>query len=170
MLKQVVAHAPPGDEMLEGTFALVASVVGVQSAWFLESYQAVTRFCEPETMLDANRRQTCSDIAEVMVNRSDTLLEQRIGLSIGRRAGWPQARVDAVKRDSDDTTEAFARRMADPAEPACSSLRRQLDYFARMEAEGEWGAMKSFVAKMPSNQRTPVGDSPQAASYPDRSK
>jgi hypothetical protein len=170
MLRQVIEHAPTGDAMLEGTLALVTSVIGIQSAWFLDSYQTLTQFCRPESLVDANRRQTCSDMAEVMVGHSDTLLDQGIGAAIGQRSGWPLARVESLRRERNELTSALGRLMAEASEQTCSGLRRQLDYFARIDGAGEWSAMQGLVAQSPSILGAQGGDRAQAASYPDQQK
>ncbi|KNZ33520.1 MAG: hypothetical protein AD742_06435 [Methylibium sp. NZG] len=164
MLRQVIEHAPAGDEVLEATLSMAVSVISMQSMGLAGDYQVLTRFCAAAAVADANRRQTCSAIAEVMVGRSDTMMDQGIGSAIGQRSGWPPARADAFKRERDEISERWALFHNQP-QADCATMRRQLAYFTRLDAEGEQGAMKALAADMPSILGVPGRDRPQSPGY-----
>ncbi len=169
-LKLVIDHAPADEALLEGSLALVGSVVSVQASWVLPGYQAITQFCKSEAVLDGNRRQTCSAIAEVLTEKSDTMLEQAIGTGIGQRAGWPEARVEALKKERDEVTQAMGLLTNQISEPICADFRQSLDNFRQMGIDGEMGAMRRWVAQSPPILRARGGDRAKAASYPEQGK
>ena len=41
-------------------------------------------------------RQTCDRVAQVLVERGDTLVDHGIGRVLGERAGWPAERVELL--------------------------------------------------------------------------
>lgn len=90
------------------------------------------RLCPPETMGPARHAQ-CDAIAELLVTVSPTLLEQGVGISIGRRVGWPEERVAALQREHRAMLEALSdATVFGPEEPqramtrdeACAIYRR----------------------------------------------
>jgi hypothetical protein len=70
-------------------------------------------------MQDAQLRQQCDALAQLLVSKATTLLDLGLGIAVGARAGWPQMRVASVPelaqkhRESIDTMMRDARRRAE---------------------------------------------------------
>lgn len=93
----------PGVRALDPATRLVfyTYVLGTWAAFPMPSLLVVTQSCGPGMQPDQARRQLCSDLAEMLTERSATLLELSIGTSIGERAGWSAERVSALRDRKD---------------------------------------------------------------------
>jgi hypothetical protein len=56
----------------------------------------VQEFCSVDAVADQNRRQVCSDLAEVMTERADTSVSLAVGWHVAKRVGWPPDRLTAL--------------------------------------------------------------------------
>ena len=171
----VLAHAPHQEALLGSTFQVVSSAMDVEATWFARgAYQTINQFCRAGATLDANRAQVCSQIADVMTTRSDTLMERTVGAGIGRRMGWPAERLDAIKEEDRVLTQVVADLLGDPVEQSCAGERKLLAYMRSMGTDGEIGAMRRLAGQTPalepSNLGVRGGDSGQRASYPAQPK
>jgi len=54
-------------------------------------------FCSASAVLDVNRRQVCSALADVLAERSETYFNRSPGIEIGRRVGWPPERLKTLR-------------------------------------------------------------------------
>ena len=79
----------------EAVFAS-AHVLQVHAALRLPSYVPMVQHCSAENTQDANVRQTCDRLAQVLIERGDTLVDHGIGRRIGERAGWTADRVQLL--------------------------------------------------------------------------
>ena len=79
----------------EAVFAS-AHVLQIHAALRLPSYEPMVMHCSAVNTLDANVRQTCERLAQVLVERGDTLVDHGIGRRIGERAGWTADRVQLL--------------------------------------------------------------------------
>ncbi len=132
----VLAATPAGEASTLAAWLLTAGAIGLQAA---------VTFCKGPALLDSNRRQTCSAIAETMVERSDTLIERGIGTAIGRQLGWPAERVDRLSGETTDyMSTAFAA--AEPTRSTCAPFRRDLERTRRQAVIGETGVLREWVA------------------------
>jgi len=85
----------------------------------------------------------------VLADRSSTVMEQGIGRSLGRRLGWPSARLQALQDERDAIAEtgihrAAARSKAEPRD--CKAIVAEFDWMRQVAAEGELGAGRSAIA------------------------
>lgn len=147
LLRLVLDAAPNDDALQNGVFALAVEVIGIQAAWSLPSYQPLVSACKTELLRDSNRRQTCEAMGELFAQRSDTLLERGIGVSVGRQLGWPEERIDRMRAEQ----AAYGNSMFDSTEPreamGCTAIRRLNERFRRGARLGEVGAMHEWIAK-----------------------
>ena len=141
----VLAAAPSDEASTQAAVLLVAEAIGFQAAVAVPGYGPVFTLCKGPALLDANRRQTCSAIAETMVERSDTLLERGIGRKIGREVGWPADRFDRIGGEISDY-QSHALAAFDLTSAACAPLWRFLDFVRRNARIGETGALREWVA------------------------
>jgi len=143
----LLAHLPGDEASLNAAAALTAEVIGVEAAWSLPGYQDLVAMCRPPALRDANRRQTCSAVAELLVDRSDTLLERGIGIALGRHLGWPSERLERLRGEQAAYAEALAPKGADTAFAGCAEIRRDVAIVERHARLGEAGAMREWVAQ-----------------------
>jgi hypothetical protein len=139
----VVAHAPNDDRSALPAFTLAVEVVGLEAAFWLPGLQSLVAACGGTALDDTNRRETCSRVAELMAEATDTLITPSIATAIGRKLGWPQARLDAHKAELSQLYER-ASAMIDDANPlGCPTLKRQLDHLERVGRMGEIAALRN---------------------------
>lgn len=90
-----LAAIPPAWPPWEAVFAS-AHVLQIHAALRLPSYLPMVKHCSEENTRDANVRQTCDRLAQVLVENGDTLVDHGIGRRIGERAGWAAERVQLL--------------------------------------------------------------------------
>lgn len=163
----LVLDAAPADEALQaGTWMLTAEAMGVSAAWVLPAYQPLVAACRGAVLQDANRRQTCQSVAELLTRRSDVVIERSIGITLARQLGWPDEEIERMRAEYDGYAEsmrgereALAESLAPSAARAasasasapdgmlrCDSLRRDLAVLRRHARLGEIGAMNEWLA------------------------
>jgi len=95
--------------------SIAAHVLGVEAAWVSPGMQLSTRYCNSVTTRDANRRQLCADVAELLFRRSNTVVEQTTGIGIGRRSGWSAEKVEAAQAERDALMQVLKAKVGTPA-------------------------------------------------------
>lgn len=146
----VVNAAPADDASVLAAWAMADEMIGAASAWHLPGYQHLIGACKGVALRDANRRQTCAAIAEVLSEHADTVLERRFGTLIGARVGWPAERVDRVRGEqaAHEAALSASAPLADGRRDlGCARLRRDLDHLRRLARLGETGVLREWVAQ-----------------------
>jgi hypothetical protein len=144
----IIDAAPDDEAALPTVVGMFLETAGIEAA-AVSAMQGVVTSCKGDALRDSNRAQTCTAIAEVLGERSATMLDQRIGVRIGRNVGWPADRVDLA----DGQFRAFISKAAtfwmDGDHPAygCASLRRGIDRIRRTATVGETGVLREWVAE-----------------------
>jgi hypothetical protein len=138
----VAAHVPPSDAYAQPALRLMVEALKVEPAWGLDGLHAVVAHCSDDALRDANRRLACSDIAEVLATRSTSMLENRIGLRLARRVGWPEARVAALQAESDALLKAVPHDVPAGAGADCTAVRHTIADVREIGAYGEVGAAR----------------------------
>ncbi len=82
----------------------LSQLLGVYAALPTPPYVAVDQACGAERMADPARRKVCLDLATMMTERSQWLLELSLGTAIGERGGWPPDRVRHLRDEKDAMT------------------------------------------------------------------
>jgi len=116
--------ASTGD--LIAAYALSETAVGIAAAQ-VQPISTLTRACKPTPVLDANRAQHCSRIADLLFDHSDTPMLRMTGAAMTRRVTNDGERAALVSREID--------RMTDPAEPgatSCDRLRERMKLWTQM--------------------------------------
>jgi len=146
MAGMLLDAAPQDDALRNGAFMLAVEMISVEAGWAVPPMQALVAACRREPMRDANRRQTCEAIADVLFQKSDTLLERSIGAAVGRQLGWSEERIDRMRAEH----QAFAESTYAGIEPSqgmsCESIKRVADDVRRKARLGEVGAMREWLA------------------------
>lgn len=146
----VVNAAPDDDASVLAAWAMADEMIGTAAAWGMPGYQHLTDACKGVALRDANRRQTCAAIAEVLSEHADTVLERRFGTRIGAHVGWSAERVDRVRGEhaAYEASLSAAAPFADGQRGlSCSRLRRDLDHLRRLARLGETGVLREWVAQ-----------------------
>ena len=80
-----------------------------------------------------------------MVERSDTILTQRIGVAIGRRVGLSDARSDSVRAEYDGYAESTLAKTADADPYGCGVIRRGVEQIRRHATLTETDAVRQWA-------------------------
>jgi hypothetical protein len=140
--------AMPSDITAADRWYLAAQVVGVQAAMPVP-YQQLLRYCSRDAVNDANVRQQCSALAELMVTQATTLLSFSMGKSFGARVGWPAERIDNLTQQLNASMQALAQMM--PSDPdqqwSCDSVARGNAYMAEWVQLGELGLARAAIER-----------------------
>jgi hypothetical protein len=112
-------------------------------------------YCEP-ARLDANRRQTCEAIATLLVEKGLTALDRGIGISTGRKLGWPADKLDALKLEGAVLSDVAARWLM-PGEssidPSCAAYERRLGYAIDTGRRGELAVWREIAQRSGKSMR-----------------
>jgi hypothetical protein len=142
----ILDAAPDDDGLRNGVFMLAIEAIGLQSVVSMPNYASLLSGCRREALRDSNRRQTCDSIAELLAQKSDTLVERGMGGAVGRQLGWPDERIERMRAEQD----AFVTSMYVGIEPrnamGCDAIKRLTDDVRRKARLGEVGAMRDWLA------------------------
>jgi hypothetical protein len=144
----ILGAAPSDDAALPAVWAMLVETIGLEAAVYLP-IATVTAACKGDALGDSNRAQTCADIAEVLTQRSLSIFDNQIGVSIGRRLGWPADRIDVEDAQFRDFTSWLVKAFAgqDSHLYGCEAYRKGVDYMRRRTAIGEAGVLREWVAE-----------------------
>jgi len=145
LLPSLVGRAAPGGERsLARTLGLAASW-SVQAAWGLPPTEEAWRYCGDSTA--SGREPVCDALAGVLVGRGGGLLDLTIGVAIGERLGWPEARVRSLRDERDALGEA-SRFQTAALDLSCDSVERLQGWMQRLAADGETQAARERLAEV----------------------
>ena len=121
-------------------------VIGIEAAQRLVQYTAALQHCSKDAVQDANVRQQCNAVAELLI-KGPTLLDSAIGASIGARAGWPVQRVNRLKMEREALMEITMRTaLIDKDAPwSCGAVQRGNAYLSELLRLGEMGAARDAL-------------------------
>ena len=143
----VLEHVPSDDASIPAALTLAVEAIGVEAASVIPGYEAMTRLCKGGALRDANRRETCNAVAELLVARSDTLLQRMMGVSIGAQLGWPVERIERLRGEYTAYSEALDAANTLMPTSGCASIRRDLETVKRRARLGESGALREWVVQ-----------------------
>jgi hypothetical protein len=138
---------PSGTTPLERwTFALQVS--GIEAALQPTYASAASKYCSEEAVQDGTIRQQCGAVAQLFVEKSTTLLDFAMGTSLGKKAGWPTARTDALNEEKFGMMEALTE--TGPAEGdtwSCDAVARGNAFWHQRLKLGELAAARDAIAQ-----------------------
>jgi hypothetical protein len=141
----LVDHVPPGEAHLLGALYLEVEAIGVDAAIPIDYFTA-TKYCGANGLVDANRRETCTRVAELLIDRSTTLLERNIGTSMAKRLGWPAERIQSIEEERDALFNAFPHEMSQvDGSHGCENVRRELERIHDVARYGEIGSLRRTI-------------------------
>lgn len=142
----VLDRVPGDDAAVPAALTLAIEAIGIEAASVIPSYQAMTPLCKGLALRDANRRQTCNAVAELLVAHSDTFIERMMGISIGAQLGWSTERIEQLRGEYKAYSESLnAENMLVPTS-GCANIRRDLETVRQRARLGEVGALREWVA------------------------
>ncbi len=118
LLQSDVTRSAP----LETQVAMSVEFIGRVAAIPLPSSGLLQDFCSVRAVSDPNRRQVCSDLAEVMAERGDSLIDLSFGSTIARRVGWSPDRLDALRDRLDASKQLFGEQASSSPMEGCKAL------------------------------------------------
>lgn len=177
-LMREVLTALPKDLKPQLHGALALRLIGVEAAWVLPTGTAQNH-CSNLNTRDANRRQLCSDVAETLLRRSNSFIEQSVGINVGRRSGWAPERVEAALMERDALIQVLRQQVVPVASNedtnACELGVAGIQALRRLAERGEVGSAREAlrrsgksVAEWAAAYRTAIERAKQKAAAPGR--
>jgi len=120
---------------------LQIDAMGTVAAFAIPGLRAVNEDCSSPQLLNTNRRQTCSALAELLVSKPGLLIDLGIGTRLGERLGWPAERVNALRRTQRALMGVQAEGATAPEALGCSSLARRRALLIEQAHVGEVAAL-----------------------------
>jgi hypothetical protein len=137
--------ASPPRELSPAQGALLThDVINLQLAWAAPSYLAPIRLCSEGTP-GAGVRDTCRQLAELMVRKPGTLMDLNIGITLGERSGWPPDRVKALRDGHNATRSAGSALVNADMALACPAVDRLRRHFVEVGRIGEAAAIRQAM-------------------------
>jgi hypothetical protein len=113
------------------------------------SYITEFRYCSRESVSDATLLRQCNAMADLLVNKSKTLLELGLGKSLGARIGWPAEVTDKLTQEIRASMEALSQ--TSPSGPeeqwTCDSVARGNAFMSDWDRLGERGLAKEAIER-----------------------
>jgi hypothetical protein len=106
-------HATPYGELLaylDVRYEPVRTLVlaSLSATYFRQSFpqfQTVTNYCSKDKAADPARREICSALAHLLIERDTSLLGPSIGVLIGERLGWPEDWLALLRAENKALTD-----------------------------------------------------------------
>jgi hypothetical protein len=143
-MAQLPADGPPFSRFV------VATELQGMNAVQAPMHAAVMGHCGKNAMLDSNRLQACSAVAELLVQKGQSLVDRMMGVTLASRAGWPAERLQLLRDEMDAAFQVGLQ--LEPAEGrmyACDAVERQMRHYGAVAATGEWAALQGLVKRSP---------------------
>jgi hypothetical protein len=140
--------AMPADVTAADRWHLTITVIGVEAAMPMP-YLTQFQYCSRDAMTDATVRRQCNALAELMVNKTTTLLEFGVGKSLGARVGWPAELIDRLTQQLQASMQAFNQMT--PSDPEqqwnCDSVARGNAFMSEWDRLGERGLAQQAIER-----------------------
>lgn len=136
-------YTPHDERSLIGTALAIAQAVRIDAAGSAD-WQGVAEYCSAGATAEANRRETCDRVAGVLAERSTSVAARDVAVTLGRRLGWSEERLEALARER-EAEPAAARASGggpDRFDPmACAAMHASIE---RVRAEAEFGEIEAL--------------------------
>lgn len=121
----------------EGMGLLAVEVIGQDAALPKSEVLALLRFCSPEGVKDAARRDRCERLARWQLSQADDLMDAEVGLTIADRVDLPGEQRPFTREQLKRGQAWMVDESARLSGYDCASLRRISDWTARRVQLGE---------------------------------
>jgi hypothetical protein len=140
--------AMPGGITAAEQWFLTEQTLGVEAAMPMP-YITGPKYCSREAASDATVLRQCNAMADLLMNKSNSLLEFSLGKSLGARIGWPAEVIDALTQQLNASMEALDR-MA-PSDPndqwSCDSVARGNAFISEWNRLGQRGLATAAIER-----------------------
>ena len=123
--------------------AMVASAVA--SASTLPDYSPAIDFCSRAAVRDSNRAQSCAALTTQLTDNAGTLLDLAVGIRLAEQIGWPDERLEDLRRRHDAYSRVQVEAMAETEPRNCAELGAAAEQGVRLARLGEIGALREAV-------------------------
>ena len=148
-LTGLVMSRLPSDTSVLAKGVLAEELLGIEAA-VASPHLIASQFCSEADLRDANRRQTCSAVAEVFQTRGTSLTDVGLSATLGERVGWPAERVNAVRDERDAVLQVYNQRAADVRERwSCAALDQTARRLVEVSQQGEIATMRRSLKQQP---------------------
>ena len=122
-------------------------VIGFDAALSWPSFVPLTTMCNPAPKPGSEAQAACSAVAELLVDRSDTLLAYIIGSRMAESAGWPPERLTRLRAERKRIDAVRGELPLDEKQPlSCESVALSDRYWSQIFDLGELGLYKRKAA------------------------
>ena len=138
----------PENASEEAVVAIGDFFIGVEAATQAGGYQALTQHCSAAKLAvpsgDANRRQICSDVADMLSQRGSSLFDLGIAIRLAKNGAWPAEKLALAQTQLDEFMQVVqAQVIADSS--SCQGVKEAAAYRRDWIALGEVGALRQRV-------------------------
>jgi hypothetical protein len=149
-------HGEPVQELLNAALpadvgaaervqVLLLAASAIASSWALPDYAPALDFCNGAAVRDSNRAQTCARLTVQLTDNASTLLDLGVGIRLAEQIGWPEERIEDLRRRHDAYSRVQVEAAAEPEPRSCEDLARAAEQGARLARLGEIGALREAV-------------------------
>lgn len=125
---------------------LLGQVLALESA-LIDNYAPVVRRCRLDApAAERAPRDQCDRLAHLMIERSDTVLTFALGVRVAEGAGWPAARLAALKAEKEALTTASPV-PPDVAPLGCAAVDATARWLDQLAREGELAAARALLRR-----------------------
>ncbi|WP_144290171.1 hypothetical protein [Ideonella sp. A 288] len=133
--------AVPADVPVHTRVDLAVALIGLDPAAGSPAFGPLLRLCDGAALANANRRQSCHDVATVLVEHSRELLPWSVGITLAERLKWPEPRLQPLR-----TEKAALQSGASPIpldQPyTCGAVDATRAWLRQLEAQGEVATLR----------------------------
>jgi hypothetical protein len=123
---------------------------GVDAARFRPDIREISQYCSTAAIQQSQIHDQCDAMAELLVEHGGTLLNFGVGRSIGKRVGWPAARLEQMKQEL-DTLREFLFSNERKSVLSCEYMAWHEDFLKRRTQVGELAALRAMRDKQSSH-------------------
>jgi hypothetical protein len=144
----------PQDATALDRWSFAIQMIGIEAAR-APPWSPLSRRCSVEALRDPATHQQCAAVAEILSAKAETLIDQMFATSLGKRVGWPDDRVNALRLRLAAGMGAIEQAVPEGHgdEWSCEVVARGNAYLAERARLGELGAMQQLMDR---SGQTPV--------------
>jgi len=143
-------HVPAGEANLHGASALAWGAVGIAAAQATGDSQILLGLCPAGGLSDPLRRDACDRVAAMLVKGSAIHLGLVVGRAIGKRAGWPEERLQELQKEA-QAIESKRVGRTDAESVSCGYLQARLDDLREFAERGQVAVLRKRLAQAAPN-------------------
>ena len=125
---------------------LAAQLIGFVAAWPRPEYGYLRTHCPSTALQDDRVRRQCEALANLLLNKSNTILDLSMSRVMGQQLGWPQPRLDRMK---EETNALMMTSWEDLGTPSwtCRRVDHYNEYFDQLSRMSELAVARQAAAR-----------------------